>query len=341
MTLKSWLRRAVVAVVIAAVGYTVIDLVAHVDWASVWDALERTTWGQIALLFLLLVVKQTLNAAPLSFFIRGLSMFRATVNDQASTLVMMVAPPPSDLVLRLRIFASWGIDRTPALAGTIMNVLTYYTNRLLVPTFGVVLLLAVGGVDLTQLAVAAVALAAGLGLILLMRLGVRDPAAAERIGLRSGRLAQRIRSSIDPAALAAKTLEFRGLVAAHFPSAFPRALLVLFAMTLVDALILLLALRFVGVAGSALPALVVIGGFLVWFPLTILPLSGLGVLDAALLAMYTATAGETFESEIIAALVIYRLVSIGGTALLGLLALTSWRATTGAASGAGRGISRT
>ena len=156
MTVKSWLRRAVVAVLIAAVGYTVIDLVANVDWASVWDALGHVTFWQVGVLLLLLVVKQTLNAAPLSLFIPGLSMFRATVNDQASNLVMMVAPPPSDLVLRLRIFASWGVDTTPALAGTLMNVLSYYTNRLLVPTVGFVLLLAVDGVDLTQLAVAAV-----------------------------------------------------------------------------------------------------------------------------------------------------------------------------------------
>ena len=71
----------------------------------------------------------------------------------------------------------------------------------------------------------------------------------------------------------------------------------LFAMTLVDAVVLLLALRFVGIPPSALPALIVIGGFLVWFPLGSLPLSGLGVLDAALLAMYTATAGEAYKSQ--------------------------------------------
>ena len=165
-----------------------------------------------------------------------------------------------------------------------------------------------------------------------MRLAVRDPAAAERIALTAGRLARRARSSIDPARWAAKTLEFRSLIAVRFPSAFPRALLMLLAMTIVDAVVLLLALRFVGVPASALPALIVIGGFLVWFPLTILPLSGLGVLDAALLAMYTATAVEAYEPEIIAALIIYRLVSISRSALLGLLALVAWQRTSGAAS---------
>ena len=56
----------------------------------------------IDLLFLLLVVKQILNAAPLP----------------------------------------------PAVAGTLMNVLSYYTNRLLVPTVGCVLFLAAGGMEM-------------------------------------------------------------------------------------------------------------------------------------------------------------------------------------------------
>lgn len=209
-----------------------------------------------------------------------------------------------------------------------MNVLSYYTNRFLVPTLGLVLLLAVDGMGGAELTIAALALTVGLGLIVLMRLAVRDPRAARRIGLSTGNLARRMRPAIDPQQWAAKTLEFRGLIAERFPDAFPRSLLVLVAMTLVDATGLLLAIRFVGVPQSALPALIVVGGFLVWFPLTILPLSGLGVLDAALLAMYTATAGQAYESAIIAGLIVYRLTSIGGTFLLGGLALGAWRLTT-------------
>ena len=230
-------------------------------------------------------------------------------------------------MLRLRIFATWGIGTAPALAGTLMNVLSYYTNRLLVPTIGVAFLLAVDGTSWTEFAIAALALSAGLGLIVVVRLAVRDPGAAGRIGLSTGRLVCRVRSSVDPQRWMAKTLEFRSLIADRFPEAFPRSLLLLAAMTLVDATVLLLAIRFVGVPTTALPTLVVVGGFLVWFPLTVLPLSGLGVLDAALLAMYTATAGTEYEAAIFAGLIIYRLISIGGTALLGLVALVAWRRT--------------
>lgn len=95
MTVRSWLRRVLVAALIGVVAYTLIDLVAQVSWASIWDAMELVTWWQVLGLLLLVTVKQTLNAAPLSLFIPGLSIFRATVNDQSATLVMMVAPPPA------------------------------------------------------------------------------------------------------------------------------------------------------------------------------------------------------------------------------------------------------
>jgi putative heme transporter len=272
-------------------------------------------------------VKETLNASPLSFFLPGLSLFRATVNDRASSLVQMIAPPPSDLVLRLRIFASWGIDPTRGLAAAMMNVLCFYTNRLLVPTFGLLLLFSIGSVHALDPLIALVTLALGVTLIAMLRLGVRDREAARRLGRRIGRLAQRIRSSVDPESWGIRSRDFRDHVADRFAYALPRSLGMLFVMTLVDAGLLVLALRFVGVPTAALPALVVVGGFLVWFPLTIFPLSGLGLLDAVLVGIYTSTAGERFESEIVAALTVYRFVSIGGAVVLGALASVLWRWT--------------
>src|SRR5689334_18212593 len=125
MSARTWLRWTALAIVLAVIGYTAMDLIAQVNWGRVWHSVGTVTWWQVLVLFGVLVVKQTLNASPLSFFLPGLSLLRATVNDQASTLVQMVAPPPSDLVLRLRIFASWGFDATRALAAATMNVLCF------------------------------------------------------------------------------------------------------------------------------------------------------------------------------------------------------------------------
>jgi len=327
MSGKTWLRWLAIGLVVAAIGYTAMDLIEHVNWRMVWASIGTVTWWQVLVLFGLLVVKETLNASPLSLFLPGLSLFRATVNDRASSLVQMVAPPPSDLVLRLRIFTSWGIDLTRGLAASMMNVLCFYTNRLLVPTFGLLLLFSAHRVEAVDLLIALVALVLGGTLIAMLRLGVRDREAAWRLGRRIGRLAHRVRSSVDPESWAVRGRDFRDHVADRFSYALPRSLGMLFVMTLVDAGLLVLALRFVGVPAGALPAVAVVGGFLVWFPLTIFPLSGLGLLDAVLAGVYTSIAGERFESEIVAALTVYRLVSIGGTLVLGALASVLWRWT--------------
>ena len=323
---KTWIRRGVLAVVLAVVGYTIIGVVEQVDWEGAWEAIGHVEWWQLGVLFAMLVVRQALNATPLSLFMPGLSVFRATVCDQAATLVSLVAPPPSDMVLRLKFLATWGIDAALGLAGSTMNVLVFYINRLFVPVVGLAILVVADG-QLGGTPIAVVALAAGLFLLVVLRLAVRDPVAAERIGRRVGRLAKRVRSSVDPEAWVAKFLEFRSHITGRFKHAFPRSLGVLFVMTLVDAAILLVALRCVGVPGSALPAWLVIGAFLLWFPMTIMPLQGLGILDAILVAIYTEHAGQAYESEILAALFVYRIVTLAGPALLGLVALALWRGT--------------
>ena len=57
-------------------------------------------------------------------------------------------------------------------------------------------------------------------------------------------------------------------------------------MVLADALVLLVALRASGVPASALSLVDVLGAFLLAYPLTLLPLFGLGVLDAVLLGAW-------------------------------------------------------
>jgi putative heme transporter len=70
---------------------------------------------------------------------------------------------------------------------------------------------------------------------------------------------------------------------------------------------------------------VVLGSFLVFYPATLMPLAGLGIFDAALLASFVEVVGVEAEPEIVAALVIWRAVTIGVTLLLGALALWWWR----------------
>ena len=103
-------------------------------------------------------------------------------------------------------------------------------------------------------------------------------------------------------------------------------------MVVFDAAILLLALRFVGVPAGPLPAVEVVSAFLVVYPLTLFPLQGIGIVDATLLAILTEIAGLPWEPEIIAGLVVYRIITLGGPLALGAVAIVHWRSTAGRAA---------
>ncbi len=325
---RTWLRAAAIVALGIGCVYVVAGLIERIDWGLVVDAIGKVTWWQLLALFGMLIVRQVLNARPLSLFLPELSLTRATTSDQAAALISMVAPPPSDMVLRIKIFHTWGIDPARGLAGATMNVLAFYINRLVVPLLGFVAYLAIG-FNATYLTIALVCVLAGGSLFVMTQLAARSAEMASAIGRRAGRLVQRFKKSVDPEVWADKILDFRNHIADRFAWAIPRALIGLALMTVVDSLIVVAAMRFVGVPAEDLPLLAVVGSFLVLFPLTIGPLQGLGILDSALLAAYIAVAGHEHEAAVLAGLVLYRLVTLGGPMLLGCGALVYWRRTVG------------
>jgi putative heme transporter len=64
--------------------------------------------------------------------------------------------------------------------------------------------------------------------------------------------------------------------------------------------------------------------FLLAYPLTLLPMSGLGVLDALLVAGFTDLCGIELEPEVVAGLVVWRTVTLLGPLLLGVGTLGWW-----------------
>ena len=154
---------------------------------------------------------------------------------------------------------------------------------------------------------------------------------ARLVGRRAALVVARFREDVDPDAWAEAVAGFRARMSTRLVRGLPPSLASLAAMVVTDGVIVLLALRLVGVDASLLPVAIVLGSFFVDYPLTALPLAGLGVLDAALVVIYTETAGAAAEPEIVAALVVWRVVTILGTLLLGALTFGwwHWRTRTG------------
>ncbi|MET0930069.1 MAG: lysylphosphatidylglycerol synthase domain-containing protein [Aeromicrobium sp.] len=327
-----WIRPVGLLLLSLVCAWIIVGLIGTVDWGAVWDAMSRVSLWQVPVLLVVLATRQVLNASPLAFFIEGLGVRRAVQNDQAAILTSTIAPPPADLVLRVAMFGSWDVPAAQGIAGAMMNTITFYVIRFSVPVVGVLLLLgtavpyyAIYGWSATLGGAVAVTLLGALWAVL------RRERAATWIGTTAGSLVARVRSSVDPEAWATSAVAFRAHVVRRSKSGLPASLATLLAMVVVDGLLLSLCLRSVGVPVAQLSTIAVVGVFLTAYPLTLFPLSGLGVLDATVLAAFVDTAGLDLEPDLVAGLVVYRVTTLLVPMVFGLVSIAWWRRTAGSA----------
>src|SRR6478735_5594882 len=90
------------------------------------------------------------------------------------------------------------------------------------------------------------------------------------------------------------------------------------------ALLLVLSLRFTGVPALVAPTVTIVVALLVSYPLTALPFGGVGVLDAAVIAILGLEQGP-FETKAVAGLVVFRVCWMLVPLALGAVAVTRWR----------------
>lgn len=322
--LRTFGKPVLILAVSVLVGIIVVRFVGAVDWADVWDALRQLSIMQVVALLVALLIRQVFNAVPLTQFVPGLSLWRSLQNDLGAVVVGTLAPPPADVVLRVSMFRSWGIDPVDGMAGVTLNMLAFYVVRFIAPALGLIALSVHGfesGQVVAALGSAAIAVAILVGLLLV----VRGDGLARLVGRTAALVVRRFKSSVHPDAWSASVVEFRGRMAGNVRAGLTRSLVALVLMVLADAAIVVLSLRFVGLGASVLTVDQIVGSFLIAYPLTLLPLSGFGVLDAALIAAYVDLCGLSFEPEVVAALVVWRCVTILGPLLLGGITMLIWR----------------
>lgn len=320
-----WWRRAVRPIALAVFGYLIVSLALRVDWGEVGSALAHLAWWQFLVLALVLVARRFLDAWPLTFYIPDLGPARALQNDVSAALISIAAPPPSDMVLRVSMFSSWGIDVNRGLSGAVMNMVSFYVARFTVPVIGLAILIGVHGVEPGELASALTSLLVVVGIVVALVLILQADEMAARVGRFLGTVVRRVRSSVDPEKWAAACVRFRANSALKARRGVPRAVPVLVLMILLDGTILLLSLRFVGVPASAVSAALLLGTYLLSYPLTLFPFSGIGVFDAVLIALMAEAAGEAYEAEVMAAILVWRAFTIVGPLIMGAIALSLWR----------------
>lgn len=313
-------------VVLAFVVLVIADLVASIDFSQVWSAISKLSVAQVLLIVALVLVRQILTAAPLAFFVEGLGMMKAIVSDLSGNLVATLAPPPSDVVIRFAMFRSWGIGSEVALAGLSLNTVIYYVLRFASPTVGFLILLFASRYDGSY---AVVALVSGViatviaGLIVAM---VRAERLAAAIGRSCARVVRRVRpKGVDPDAWAEAMVGFRTNVKVALRRGWGLATVTIVAQLLTEGVILLVAIRAVGIPFSSLDGVEVLAAFCIAYPLTAMPLAGIGILDAALYGLIAAQSSSTISAQLVAAILIWRVATLALPLVLGAFTTLYWR----------------
>jgi len=323
---RRWFKPTAILLLSVVVGWFIIRFIGKVSWSAVGDAIRSVSFVELLALIALLLVRQLLNAQPIARFTPGLGLPRAVVSDVSANLAGTIAPPPGDVVVRVAQFRTWGIHPVDGMAGATLNMLIFYGARFAAPALGAAIF-CIYAFDTGRILTGVVSLIIAVVIIVALVAVLQSDTVAERLARRAARAAAAVSAQVDAQRWVDAVVDFRQRIGKTLNRNLAPALLAMIGGILVDAGIMLAAVRFVGIGADVAPWPVVIGAVLLAYPLTILPMFGLGVMDAVIIASIVEVAGVEYESALVGAAMVWRVITLGGTLALGGLAMAWWRAS--------------
>ncbi|WP_432875580.1 lysylphosphatidylglycerol synthase domain-containing protein [Kribbella sp. CA-245084] len=312
-------------VVVAVVAWLLLRLLRGIDWSEVGYALTHLSAWQIAVLLVVILIRRAILAAPLALLIAGLSYLKAMISDVAAASIATIAPSPGDVVLRLSMLRSWGIDNTDAASGLTLSTTIFYIARLAAPVMGFVIFWAARDFYAPFAWAGLVFGVTAVVLLVGLLLAVRAERTAGTIGRLLGRVIQRVRpSSPGPDVWEERLVSFQSHSAGRMNQRGWLAILSQLLLVGVEAGVLVLCLAFVGVKLDGPTVIVMFCSFMVLYPLTGLPLMGAGVLDATY-AAFVSDHSAVDATDLVAGLLVWRVAVQFLPVVVGLLIIVVWR----------------
>jgi uncharacterized membrane protein YbhN (UPF0104 family) len=301
-----------------------------IDYDDVWAAVAQLDgWEVLALLGLGLARLPT-EALMYRAFLPGLGLWRGSEAYLSSNFAGQVLPPPSASVVQYGYFRGGGYAPDQAGLAALGSFLFPTIGRFLLPAVALVVLLVTGEVSGSVALAGALSLAVTAAAVVGGYVFLRGERSARRLGAKAERpvswmLVKLKREALDDAP--GKAAELRSRALAVVREGWALGSIGVAVNLFLTYLILLAALRFVGVTASELSAAEAFAAFAIafWagavFPLTG---SGLGVVDAVLIAMLIEL-GDASDDPLVAAALLWRVFYSVITLPLGAITLARFR----------------
>lgn len=330
MTSQVWRLIGIVLGIVVVVATFAFVLPRIADYGQVWSVVKGLTWKQVVALAAATLLNLVTFAPPWMAALPELGFPRAFVVTQASTASTYVAPGGAavGVALSYGMLRGWGL---PAGSVALAAALTGIWNQLALlgfPVIALVLLTLQKEQNALLQTVAVIGLAVFAVAVAAFALALSTPRFARKVGNAAARLVNR-----SLAFLRRKPVGWTGESFVRFRyeavGLLRRRWHVLTLATLAGQLsvfvVLLVSLRVVGVSASEVSAVEVFAAWSIVRLLGSLPITpgGVGVVEVGLTAALVGFGGG--NAEVVAAVLLYRFLTIVPTLVLGLVAAATWR----------------
>jgi putative heme transporter len=330
----TWKRAAQTALSLAIVAGIFLGIMPQIaDYGEVWNTITAMTPIESSALLLIGLWNLVTYWFVLTAALPGLRFREAAVVNQASTAVSNTLPAGGAIGVGVTVsmLTSWGF-RLPAIGlQTVISGIWNNFVKLGMPVLALVLLALEGDVTLARAVSAAIGVAALLGAILLLALVLKSDRLARIVGQKLGGVLNRLRRVFRKAPLTdldARASRFRGETVALLARRWIRLTLSTLISHISLYLVLLVALRDVGVAEEELSWITVLAAFAFVRLISALPLTpgGVGVVELGYAAVLTIGLNDMVSAQVVAAILLFRAITYLLPIPLGVIAYLVWRA---------------
>ena len=327
-----WVKRGLAAGagLIVIVGTFAFVLPQFANYSDVWARVEKLSWEWIAVLLATVVLNVVTFAPPWMAALPGLGFVQALTVTQASTASTYVAPggPAVGVGLSAAMLLSWGFS---ASAVTLAVTLTGVWNQLAIlgfPALAFALLTASGGSGAALQTVAALGLAAFVVLAGAFAAAIASARMAAKVGDLAARIVDRVLKVVRRRPVTwdgSSLVRFRAQALGLLHRRWPVLTVATLAGQLSVFLVLLASLRALDVGPGEVSVIEAFAGWSLARVLGSLPITpgGLGLVEVGLTSVLVGFGGN--KAGIVAAVLLFRFLTIVPTLLLGAGAGVLWR----------------
>jgi uncharacterized protein (TIRG00374 family) len=324
--------RLVVQVVLSLVLVVAIFyfMVKKIDPAQVWAAITDMTWLELTTLGLLAVWNLCTYAFVWMSVTPGLGFWHAFVMTQSTTAVANTVPGGSAIGIGMTysMLGSWGYSRSRTTTAVLVSGVWNSFIKLGMPVLALALVLLQGGAGGGRVTAALLGIAGLVAAVVVFALMLRSEEQARRFGVLAGRVASRLlrlvrRPPVSGWELA--TVKFRSRTVALVERRWVAITVTSLVSHLSLYLVLLVALRDVGVSEDEVGWAEVLAAFAFARLATAIPLTpgGVGFVEAVLITTLSAAGGD--RDEVVAAVLVYRALTWALPILVGVICYLWWR----------------